>query len=85
MLDVLNFGQDLETASPYPRLHDQLIPEVLLHEPLFPKDIVNGLADKGHLMLESTMSAVVQAIFVDDNGLVHAASDHRKGGKPDGY
>ncbi len=84
MLDILSFGKDLQTASPFPRLHHQLIPDELFYEPQFPSDIVEGLSEKGHKMVQSSYGAVVQAIHVDEQG-VHAASDDRIGGIPDGY
>ena len=85
MLDVLSFNETLSVASPAPRLHDQLIPNVLLHEPNFPQNVIEGLKEKNHNLVESTRAAVVQAIHVDDNGRIYAASDYRKGGTPDGY
>lgn len=85
MLDVLSFGRSLKTSSPSPRLHDQLLPDALIYEPDFPMDIIDGLKSKGHFVLQSTAAAVVQAIYIDANGQVVAASDYRKGGKPDGY
>lgn len=82
---MLSFNKTLSAASPYPRLHDQLLPDRLIYEPGFPQDIIEGLKARRHNVEQSTAAAVVQAIYVDDKGLIHAASDIRKGGKPDGY
>lgn len=85
MLDLLSFNKTLSKANSDPRLHDQLLPEALLYEPKFPAEIVKGLEERGHDVVESNAAAVVQTIYIDDDGLIHAASDPRKGGTPDGY
>ena len=85
MLDILSFGKDLQAASPFPRLHHQLMPDELVYEPQFPSDIITGLSKIGHKTVQSSNGAIVQAIHVDEQGYVHAASDGRIGGVPDGY
>lgn len=82
---MLNFGDNLRKASPYPRLHHQLIPDILFYEQDFPSSIVRGLQDRNHNVVKSDRAAIVQAIYIDENGIINAASDHRKGGIPDGY
>lgn len=84
ILDVLNFGKDLSSAIPYPRLHHQLYPNYIRVEKKFPEDILNGLKERGHDIKVSSSYAVVQGI-VKSGGVIHATSDPRKGGKPDGF
>ncbi len=84
ILDVLNFGKPLSAAIPYPRLHHQLFPDHVTVENAFPKRFINGLEERGHKVVTSSGSAVVQGIHVD-GGRIYATSDPRKGGKPAGY
>lgn len=84
ILDVLNFGRELSEAVPYPRLHHQLYPDYIRVEKDFPQEYVEGLKERGHEIVESSTYAVVQGI-IRSGGYIHATSDPRKGGKPDGF
>ena len=81
---MLNFDKELSEAIPYPRLHHQLYPNYIRVEKKFPEDYREGLEDKGHIIKESSSYAVVQGI-VRSGGNIHATSDPRKGGEPDGF
>lgn len=84
VLDVLGFEQLLSDSIALPRLHHQLFPNYISIEKEFPEEYQNGLKEKGHIIVESGTHAVVQGIHVDSGG-IHATSDPRKGGAPDGY
>ena len=84
-LDVMDFGMHLKDAVPAPRLHHQLLPNTLFAEKGFPTNMLQSLRNVGHDVEFSATGAVVQAIAVGNNGLIYAASDPRKGGKPSGY
>ena len=85
ILDVLNFDKPLSDAIPYPRLHHQLIPNEVMIEEDFPKEFVKGLEERNHEVTVISSYAVVQGIHVDNSGNIHATSDPRKYGEPDGY
>ena len=87
ILNMLKFGKDLRSAITEPRLHNQLYPDKtkVEDEPYNTSgDIIKGLEDKGHVIDEDGHFAVVQGI-VRSGGFIHATSDPRKGGKPDGF
>ena len=84
VLDVLGFHISLDDAIKLPRLHHQLFPNQISVEKSFPESYRNGLKDKGHEIIESSSGAVVQGVYVNDDG-IHAECDSRKGGLPDGY
>ena len=84
VLDVLGFGQTLTDSIKLPRLHHQLFPNEVVVEEEFADYYREGLKGKGHVVVETSNSAVVQGIYVDSGG-IQAACDPRKGGKPDGY
>lgn len=75
----------LKNAIVYPRIHHQLIPNMLFHEPTFPQKYLKGLEKRGHVLIGIDKLAVVQAIHVDEHHKIQAVSDPRKGGKPAGY
>ena len=83
-MDVLKFAKPLDDAIPYPRLHHQLYPDEVMVEDSFPEEFIKGLEERNHKVVKSSSYAVVQGINMDGQG-IHATSDPRKGGKPDGY
>ena len=46
-MNTIDFGLDLYKAIEYPRLHHQLLPDVLAVED-YDKTILQQLADRGH-------------------------------------
>ncbi|KAJ1730190.1 hypothetical protein LPJ61_003146 [Coemansia biformis] len=86
IVNVLDFGMQLDDAVDRPRLHHQLIPEALGVDPLVPSSLVHGLADRGHTIVPlSHRNSVVQAVHRLPSGLLHAVSDARKYGLAAGY
>ncbi|CAM4729216.1 unnamed protein product [Leuciscus chuanchicus] len=85
ILNALFFEYDLKKAIEDPRIHNQLSPNTTQGEPDFDKAVLEGLAQKNHVIevLKST-GAVVQAVVRDSAGL-SAESDPRKGGYAAGY
>ena len=85
ILNVLGMSIPLGEAIPPPRFHHQLIPNQVSVEDGYPEDLSQSLISKGHTVVTSGTFAVVQGIHVGDDGRIHATSDPRKGGIPDGY
>ena len=83
---MLGFKWPLSKAISYPRLQYQFVENMVLvdMDVAFPMTYLNGLLDKGHHITETIHRAVVQGIHVNKEG-IHATSDFRKGGVPDGY
>ena len=81
---MLGFSLPLNEAIYRRRVHHRLIPNNVYVETDFPEDITSSLESRGHEVIVSTSSAVVQGINVVD-GMLQATSDPRKGGIPDGY
>ncbi|KAI0217118.1 Glutathione hydrolase 1 proenzyme [Lamellibrachia satsuma] len=93
-------GVDLAKAVNHPRVHYQLKPDVFYYDKQMPKDILDGLKRKGHTNFTLAHTkypylAVVEAIDAKTcikcqpndtfNSCIHAVSDYRKNGMPDGY
>ena len=98
ILRVLGMGHDILTAVTAPRVHTQLLPDlvdienhtyfadtptVTINLPLSTRAF---LAGHGHTLVPQGGFAVVQVITVDpDTSLIEAVSDPRKDGRPAGW
>lgn len=83
------FGFDLGNAVVRPRIHHQLLPNIIQGESnrALPKRILDGLVKIGHeisLEVKPEFSAI-QAVYVDGPGKVYAKSDPRKYGHSAGF
>ena len=90
-MNTLWFGMNLSEAVDKPRLHNQLVPNQNVtiernKEYRLKEDIVKGLRRMGHWVQDGneTDFAVVQAVYRNGTGLIHAKSDPRKSGAPAG-
>ncbi len=87
VLNVLEFGMDVQEAVDAPRFHHQWYPDtVMLEKQGFPADIVNALAALGHRTEAVSDMGDVHAIQIDQpTGLRLGASDPRADGVTLGY
>jgi len=85
LLSALVYGDDAGQAVARPRLHHQWQPdEVRVETGWTDETALEGLRARGHTLVSYKNSVgVVQALVVKD-GLITAASDPRKGGRPAG-
>ncbi|CAO3592925.1 unnamed protein product [Absidia cylindrospora] len=88
LLNVLNYGKDLYTATETPRLHHQLVPNIALLEDDKDISLMQALKERGHqtfvLPPEFHVSAV-QSVQRFSNGQIGAVSDPRKQGLAAAY
>ncbi|ESO97810.1 hypothetical protein LOTGIDRAFT_152913 [Lottia gigantea] len=85
VMESLWFKWGIKKSIDYPRLHDQLVPEVCEAERGYPAVVFDGLKGIGHNMTWVGGGSVVQGILQLKPGDITANSDYRKGGKPAGY
>jgi gamma-glutamyltranspeptidase/glutathione hydrolase len=84
LVNVVDFGMDLEAAVAAPRIHDQAFPPKLFVEPALNAQIVAELRKLGHDVVEARELGAVGAVQATPRGLVGAA-DPRKGGAAAGW
>ncbi|GIW22370.1 MAG: gamma-glutamyltransferase [Candidatus Sericytochromatia bacterium] len=84
IINVIDFGMNIEEAVSFSRIHHQWFPNKLFVEKEIPIDVINNLKAKGHEVVISSGESAVQAILIKNN-IFTGASDPRKGGMPDGY
>ncbi|CAG8526494.1 6669_t:CDS:10 [Acaulospora morrowiae] len=90
LLNVYDYDMNILQAISSPRVHQQLLPNVLGMESGFKYELINRLLGIGHVIQlhnieDRTFSCQVQAVRKFENGTVHAASDFRKTGQAAGY
>lgn len=84
LLNVLDYGMNVNEAVSAPRFHHQWKPNTLYIEKEIPRDVQRALVSKGHQLQMGDAENVVQAVMFKD-GIFTGASDPRKGGAPAGY
>ncbi|MCP5039871.1 MAG: gamma-glutamyltransferase [bacterium] len=82
ILNVVDYGMNVQQAVAAPRFHHQWIPDKLLLEPEFPRDVVDALEARGHTVDVSDRHwSSAQSILIDpDTGLMTGGSDPRADG-----
>jgi gamma-glutamyltranspeptidase/glutathione hydrolase len=82
LLNVIDYGQDVEEAVSSPRFHHQWVPDKLYVEPATPADVVRGLERRGHVVEVSKRNwSAAEAIVVDPKTGWHlGGSDPRRSG-----
>jgi gamma-glutamyltranspeptidase/glutathione hydrolase len=87
LLNVLEFGMDVQEAVDAPRFHHQWYPDtVMIEQQGFPADVVNALTALGHRVEVVSDMGDVHAIQIDPvTGLRLGASDPRSDGVTLGY
>jgi gamma-glutamyltranspeptidase / glutathione hydrolase len=88
ILNVVDFGMNVQDAVDFPRFHHQWQPDRLSLEAGFSPDTVALLRARGHIVDQATASggvaSVVEAIL-KDKGWLQGAADGRRPGKAAGY
>lgn len=78
IVNVVDFGMDLETAVSLPRFHSEAEQQVFL-EPAFTQEIEDVLLAKGNEVQRSMYMSCVNAIRILDSGELEAGADPRGG------
>jgi gamma-glutamyltranspeptidase / glutathione hydrolase len=79
IVNVIDHGANIQTATNAPRFHHQWLPDQLLIEGIFSRDTAQLLRDRGHQVLETAPIGTTQSILFRD-GLFQGAADPRRGG-----
>jgi gamma-glutamyltranspeptidase/glutathione hydrolase len=87
ILNVIDFGMNIQEAVDAPRIHHQWYPDVVYYEKRgLPLDVIENLGKRGHKLVERRgFQGEVQAILIDENGVKYGAADPRGYGFAMGY
>ncbi len=82
ILNVVDYGMDVQQAVSAPRFHHQWVPDRITVEPAVPADVVEGLRRRGHEVKVSPRNwSAAEAIVVDPASGWHlGGSDPRRDG-----
>jgi len=84
IVNVLDFGMNVQDAVNWPRFHHQWVPDELRMEPGYSPDTIALLEKRGYTVkLESAQGEVAAIGF--DNGYLEGAPDPRTEGTAEGY
>jgi len=87
VINVIDYGMDIQQAIDAPRIHHQWLPDELLYEPFgLSPDTMSILTGYGHKFAASPgYVASATGIMIDDKGVRLGAIDSRSDGKAVGY
>ncbi len=87
IVNVIDFGLDIQEANDAPRFHHQWVPDTLFLEKIgFPQDVVGNLIGMGHQVAVGSDQGRVEAILMDRaRGLILGSTDSRGYGAAVGY
>ena len=86
ILNVVEFGMDIQRAVDNPRVHHQWKPDIVFVEPAISFDTIEKLMARGHTVYRSYEWASAQCIWVDtETGLITGGTDSRTEGAASGY
>jgi gamma-glutamyltranspeptidase/glutathione hydrolase len=84
LLNVVDFGMNIQDAIDRPRFHHQWKPDEISMEPGFSPDTIKLLESMGHNVRQTNLVARIEGILVD-NGWLQGGSDGRSIGTSAGY
>lgn len=81
VVNVIDFGADIQEAISDPRIHHQWSPDYLFVDPEISPDCAQELFRLGHRVARYDLGAVVQGVMIDpETGLYFGGADPRAGG-----
>jgi len=85
ILNVVDFGRNVQDAIDAPRFHHQWKPDRLMMERGFSPDTITLLQQRGHTIDNISNVALVEAIVVEPKGWIAGGTDRRANGKAAGF
>jgi gamma-glutamyltranspeptidase/glutathione hydrolase len=85
LVNVIDFGMNVQDAVNWPRFHHQWLPDELRMEPGFSPDTIALLEKRGYPVRRVKAQGEVAAIHFGSNGWLEGAPDPRTEGTAEGY
>ena len=85
IMNVIDFGMDIEDAVETPRFHHQWLPDMIqIEERAVPYETIHALKVRGHSIMLRNSIGEANCIQVDD-GYMFGAADSRRNSSAVGY
>ncbi len=85
ILNVVDFGADIQDAINAPRVHHQWKPDALFIDPDVSPDCAVSLYNMGHRVVRRWVGSGVQGVMIDlETGIMYGGADPRSGGSAAG-
>lgn len=87
ILNVIDFGMDIQTAVNMPRIHHQWLPDKIDYEEFgLSEDVITNLVQRGQILGSKRSLGRVEGILIDTkNKIIYGATDPRGFGLAEGY
>jgi gamma-glutamyltranspeptidase / glutathione hydrolase len=86
IINIIDFGFDIQLAVDAPRIHHQLYPDILQFEKdRLKPELIISLKEFGYVLKQVSDFGRVEAVLLDTNGSMTGHSDRRGSGKAVGY
>jgi gamma-glutamyltranspeptidase/glutathione hydrolase len=87
ILNVLDFGMNIQQAIDMPRIHHQWLPDGIDYEAFgFSEDVIENLKSRGHILGNERSLGRCEGIMIDSiNEIYFGATDSRGFGEAIGY
>ncbi|MDP2363319.1 MAG: gamma-glutamyltransferase, partial [Ignavibacteria bacterium] len=87
IMNVLDFGMDIQQAIDMPRIHHQWLPDLINYEQFgLSLDVMQSLKNRGHIFGGERTLGRTEGIIIDsDNQIIYGATDPRGYGAAIGY
>lgn len=77
IVNVIDFGMNAKQANEAPRFHHQWLPDEVVFESSFPKNIIESLEKMGHKIRIRPQMGSVETILFDSKGNMQTSADPR--------
>ncbi|HZV68138.1 MAG TPA: gamma-glutamyltransferase [Saprospiraceae bacterium] len=85
-LNVAAYGMNIDTAVQSSRFHHQWLPDEIMHEKnAFSPGLIDSLTKMGYKLRALEALGLIEAVMLDNDGVLHGAADRRSDDHAAGY
>src|SRR5262245_13708959 len=85
IVNTIDLGMPIDDAVAAPRIHHQWWPDQIFAEPGLPPEVIRGLEERGHKVVQPRPGTSANSIMVTPQGLFGAADPRTRGALATGY
>ncbi len=86
ILNAAAYSMNIDDAVQSSRFHHQWLPDEIMHEKdAFSPELTESLSKMGYKLKPLDAIGLIEAVLIDDHGILHGAADHRSDDHAAGY